>query len=101
MIVQFADKKLAMDRQDIGNMTLAYCITVHKSQGSESDIVRVILTDEAAGMNTRKILYTAITRAKKKVVIYNVNHSMEQAIGNIHDRARISILVQRYKMYKS
>lgn len=101
MVVQFADKKLAMDRQDIGNMTLAYCITVHKSQGSESDIVRVILTDEAAGMNTRKILYTAITRAKKKVVIYNVNHSMEQAIGNIHDRARISILVQRYKMYKS
>lgn len=99
MVVQFTDKTLSMNRQDIGYMTLAYCVTVHKSQGSESDIVRVILTDEAVGMNTRKILYTAITRAKKKVVIYNVNHSMEQAISNIHERARISILIERYKNF--
>ena len=43
-------------------------------------------------MTTRRLLYTAITRAKKKVVIFNVNKAMETAIANRNENVRVSNL---------
>ena len=64
-------------------MSLAYCMTVHKSQGSESDNVDLILP-EAAGnlLLTREILYTAVTRAKRHVRIFTTYKAMETAVTN-------------------
>lgn len=47
----------------------AFCITVHKSQGSEFDTVLLIIPDYLSPVITRRLLYTGITRAKNKVVI--------------------------------
>lgn len=97
IIANFDGKILALDTQDFFYMDLAYCVTIHKSQGSEFDYVIVLLPDAANGMLTRRILYTAVTRAKKALIVYNVNYSMEHAISNQEERKRISLLTYRVK----
>lgn len=57
-------------RKDIKEgLELSYAITVHKSQGSEYQAVVIVLPPESASMVNRRLLYTAVTRAKKFVVI--------------------------------
>lgn len=62
----------------LDNMSLAYLITIHKSQGSESDNV-VILLDNAI-MNTINLLYTAITRTKKKCFLIADQYTLDSII---------------------
>lgn len=59
----FVDYEYTKD--NIGEVTLAYATTIHKSQGSEYDAVIMCLTDFHKNMLSRNILYTGITRAKK------------------------------------
>ena len=81
--IEIGDKLLTIKAEDFSDMSLAYCMTVHKSQGSESDNVDVILP-EAAGnlLSTREILYTAITRAKKRVRIFTTKKALTNAVNN-------------------
>lgn len=58
-----------------------YAMTVHKSQGSEFDHVAVVLAPEHSPLVSRELLYTAITRAKKKVTIYGHEKSVRKAIA--------------------
>lgn len=59
----------------------AYALTVHKCQGSEFDDILVVLpSDEEHRLLTRQILYTAVTRAKKKVVIYGKRSAFQNAL---------------------
>ena len=66
------------------DIELAYCLTVHKAQGGETDEVHIVLPslDQAAPLLNRKLIYTAVTRARSKVVIYTVGTSLEAAIKN-------------------
>jgi exodeoxyribonuclease V alpha subunit len=52
------------------NLELGYAITVHKSQGSEFQIVFLVLPREETGLITRELLYTALTRSRKKLVLF-------------------------------
>lgn len=81
--IRIGDKIVTIKAEDFSDMSLAYCMTVHKSQGSESDNVDVILP-EAAGnlLSTREILYTAITRAKKRVRIFTTKRALLNAVSN-------------------
>jgi exodeoxyribonuclease V alpha subunit len=92
MTIKFADKIVDILQCDMADVDLAYALTIHKSQGSEFDNVYIILQDETKSMTTRRLLYTAITRAKKKVVIFNVNKAMETAIANRNENVRVSNL---------
>ena len=65
--IVFADKTLKLSVGKTDGMTLAYALTFHKSQGAEADSVLILLPSESAVMASRELLYTAITRAKKKV----------------------------------
>ena len=59
----------------------AYALTVHKCQGSEFDDIMVVLpSDEKHRLLTRQIVYTAVTRAKKKVVIYGKSSAIQNAL---------------------
>lgn len=58
----------------------AFAITVHKSQGSEAGEILILLSDEYKSMMTKNLLFTAITRAKKKVQIYYVNDAFSSCI---------------------
>ena len=62
------------------NLTLAYAITVHKSQGAESPIVFVALSDSAKFMLNRNLLYTAVTRGVKKVILFTTAGSLAYAL---------------------
>lgn len=55
---------------DMNALALSYCISVHKAQGSEWEKVYVVLHKSHGRMLSRELLYTAVTRAKKKLVIY-------------------------------
>ncbi len=81
-------RHLSLDFLD--NMSLAYLITIHKSQGSEYDYV-VILLDNAI-MNTINLLYTAITRTKKKCILIADDYTIDSIIKTKKFTKRISNL---------
>lgn len=72
-------------------MDLGYAITIHKSQGSEYDHVCIILP-EYSSFITKKMLYTAVTRAKEKVTIITAPGVLEKIIHNDTDTHRNTIL---------
>ena len=59
-----------------------YAMTIHKSQGSEYDSVLVVLPEKEMPMLTKELLYTAITRAKKKVEISAKESVLEYTLKN-------------------
>ena len=60
----------------------AYSLTVHKSQGSEFDIVLVLLPERESPVLSRELLYTAITRARKKVEVWGTETILRFMINN-------------------
>ena len=81
MTIQIKEKNIIMQPAWLEDIIPAYCVTIHKSQGSEFDTVFVILPQNPNILLERSLLYTAITRAKKKVVIFSQGNALEQAIG--------------------
>lgn len=69
MVVDFGDRTVAYGKQDAMSLDLAYALTVHKSQGSEFPWVIVVVHSAHTHMLQRNLFYTAITRAKKGVVM--------------------------------
>ena len=67
--VRYEDKTATYYTDNIGELELAYAVTVHKSQGSEFDCVIIPLFDIPSQLRYRNLLYTAVTRAKKMLVI--------------------------------
>lgn len=70
----------------------AYSYTIHKSQGSEADTVIVYLPKSKAHMMTRSLLYTAVTRAKKKVIIVETEDALETCVKTIDADRRTKML---------
>jgi len=65
-----------------------FAMTIHKSQGSEFDHVVVLLPEkQARKLLTRELLYTAVTRAKKKVLVQSTPESLEHCLNNVVSRA--------------
>lgn len=69
MVADFDVREVTFDRKDLGDLTRAYAITIHKSQGSEFPLVILNLTMQNFVMLKRNLLYTAITRAEKNLVL--------------------------------
>jgi exodeoxyribonuclease V alpha subunit len=63
------------------DLASAYAVTVHKSQGSEYGTVVVILPPPSSPLATRELLYTAITRARRRVVIVGTEASVRASIA--------------------
>jgi exodeoxyribonuclease V alpha subunit len=82
MIVRFDDKTVTYYAQDLEDIDLAYAITVHKSQGSEWDAVILPLMDGYDALFTRNLLYTAVTRAKKILVIVGSYERLKKMVEN-------------------
>ena len=77
--VRFDDKTVTYFPDDLNQLELAYAVTVHKSQGSEYDYVILPLFDVPQKLKYRNLLYTAVTRAKKMLIIVGreeIWHSM-------------------------
>ena len=93
---------ISLPRNKLMDITLAYTITIHKSQGSEFPIVVILLTKSAKGMLNKNLLFTAITRASKKVVLLSEEDALEEAASNttILDRRSNIDLFYRKKIKK-
>ena len=78
-------------------MTLAYAITIHKSQGSEANNVLIYLPDTYTKFLNRNMLFTGITRTKKYVKIVYVNNAFFESVMNITKDKRKTGLVDKIK----
>lgn len=93
-LVVFEDgRHCVYPRTDLGQLSLAYAITIHKSQGSEFDVVIIPIISGAPIILTRNLIYTAVTRAKKMVVLVGLPENLKKMVKNKHT-------VQRYTMLK-
>jgi len=80
--VDFYDKIVAYERKEFNELTLAYAISIHKSQGSEYDYVIVPINKSQGLMLQRNLIYTAITRAKKMLIFVGDPEALELAVKN-------------------
>ena len=80
---------------ELDQLSLAYAVTIHKSQGSEFPAVIVPLMDQHYVMLQRNLLYTAMTRARKLLVLIGSRRALEMAVANIRQEPRWSLLSER------
>ncbi|XID74566.1 exodeoxyribonuclease V subunit alpha [Alkanindiges sp. WGS2144] len=73
---------IAITRLPLHEITTAFALTIHKSQGSEFNHVAVIIESAAKELLSRELLYTAVTRARQKVDLWGEQISIEQALKN-------------------
>ena len=98
LTVEFDDGRVAeYDESLLDDLELAYCMSVHKSQGSEFDAVVLPLISGPPMLMTRNLLYTAVTRAKRLVVIVGRESCVRQMVDNNHILRRYSALDWRLK----
>ena len=84
---------ITYDEKNLVDLMLAYASTCHKSQGAEYSVVFVILDDSTGNfLLTRKLLYTAVSRGKKKVYIYASPGCLSKCIKNTSEVPRITKL---------
>lgn len=80
------------DAEQMENVDLAYCTTVHKSQGSEYSIVIMVVSPEHKAMLRRNLVYTGITRAKDCVIMVGRVEALTKAIQNNKTDKRYTML---------
>lgn len=96
LVVTYAeDMEVSYTRDEFGALTLAYAMSVHKSQGSEYDIIILPLVRAHHIMLQRNLLYTAVTRAKKRVIIVGDRAALFAAVSNDRTRRRYTLLAER------
>lgn len=97
--VKFDDGKIATyDNTDLDQLEHAYAITVHKSQGSEFDVVILVASQSVPMLLTRNLIYTAMTRAKKLLIVIGPQNVVSYMIQNNTTRQRNTGLT--YKLEK-
>ncbi|MBI9009819.1 MAG: ATP-dependent RecD-like DNA helicase [Tenericutes bacterium] len=69
LLVNFSGNIVKYNKKDLDSLTLAYAVSIHKSQGSEFKVVILPLVKSYSIMLKRKLLYTAVTRAKEKLIL--------------------------------
>jgi len=90
--VRFDDRVLDYERGELEALSLAYAITVHKSQGSEYPAVVLALSTQHYPMLERRLVYTAITRGKQLVVVVGQQRALEIALRRGDEARRHSKL---------
>lgn len=90
--VRFDDRMATYFVENIGELELAYAVTVHKSQGSEFDCVILPLFDTPSQLLYRNLLYTAVTRAKKLLIVVGSEAVYEKMAANDRKTLRYTLL---------
>lgn len=93
--VRFDDKIVTYTLETLEDLEPAYAVTVHKSQGSEFNVVILPLLEGSDLLFTRNLLYTAVTRAKQLLIIVGNEGRITQMINNVRSNKRYSGLKYR------
>ncbi len=98
--VNFDDKIVTTGFELLDELELAYAITVHKSQGSEYPVVIIPMFRSAPMLMTRNLLYTAVTRAKRMVILVGRSDIPIQMVENNREVLRYTTLKERICDYQ-
>ena len=80
------------DRSSLEDLELAYAMTVHKSQGSEYPVVVLAIAPGAPQLLSRNLLYTAVTRARQKLLLVSSQRVIQQMLANDKAQTRYTFL---------
>lgn len=97
IIVSFDGNEVTYTRPDFTQLTLAYCCSIHKSQGSEFDIIVLPIVKSYYRMLRRNLIYTAVTRSKKFLILCGEQDAFIQGIGRTDDGQRQTTLCMKLK----
>ena len=93
VVVEFEDGRICLyTRPDLIDLSLSYAITIHKSQGSEFDTIIIPAIAGPSIILTRNLIYTAVTRAKKMVVIVGEKQYLKRMVSNKYTATRFTLL---------
>lgn len=85
--------------ESVDELELAYAMTIHKSQGSECDTVIIPMLAAHKILLTRNLLYTAVTRAKRRVFLVGQRKALYMAVGKTRKGKRNTLLAERMRLY--
>ena len=88
--ISFYDKSAAYTYESASDLDFAYAVTVHKSQGNEFDAVIIPMFQGPPQLYYRNLLYTAVTRAKKTLILVGNPHTVEYMVNNNRRTKRYS-----------
>jgi len=97
MVVQFAERQVNYDYADLSELTLAWAVTVHKSQGSEYPVVIFPVFMQHYVLLSRNLVYTGLTRAKQLAIFVGPTKAIGLAVKRVMDRQRYTALAERLK----
>ncbi len=93
--VQYGERSVVYDYADLNEITLAWSVSIHKSQGSEYPVVILPFYMQHYMMLTRNLLYTGLTRAKKLAIVIGAKKAISLAVRSTNDMQRYTRLQQR------
>ena len=96
--VEYDGRKVVYERSELDEITLAYAVSVHKSQGSEYPVVIVPVVTQHYILLQRNLIYTAITRAKRLAILIGTKKALAIGIKNNKVEKRYTYLRQRLEM---
>jgi len=85
-------RNVIFEKENLSDLSLAYAITIHKSQGSEFQAVIIPVLGQHFNMLFRNLIYTGLTRAKKLAVFVGSRKALAMAVGKIDNRKRQTAL---------
>jgi exodeoxyribonuclease V alpha subunit len=95
--IQFENREVIYDFGELDEVSLAYAISIHKAQGSEFPVVIVPVAMQHYLLLQRNLIYTAITRGRKLVVLVGQRKAMNLAVSNNRTASRFSGLLDRLR----
>ena len=90
----FTECNVKLDKKDFENLNLAYAVSIHKSQGSEYKLVILPMFKSYSVMLKRKLIYTAITRAKTKLIIVGDINAFYMGLNEIEKNRQTSLSIR-------
>lgn len=101
LVVLFDEKEIVYQRKDLINLMHAYCTSIHKSQGSEFPIVIMPVGYSYRRMLRKNLLYTAITRCQKSLIICGDKQAFLQGVREEDTNRRYTSLIEKLQMLLS
>jgi exodeoxyribonuclease V alpha subunit len=95
VIVQYGERTVIYDYADLNEITLAWSVTIHKSQGSEYPVIVLPIYMQHYMMLSRNLFYTGLTRAKKLAIVVGAKKAISLAVRSTDDQRRYTRLQQR------
>jgi exodeoxyribonuclease V alpha subunit len=93
--IQFDGRDVTYDYADLNEITLAWSISIHKSQGSEYPVVLLPIYLTHYVMLSRNLIYTGLTRAKKLAIVIGSNKAIGMAVRQVNQQQRYTRLKEK------